>query len=194
MGYPNGTVPTPPGVRVHPTPIYETLAMLVVFAILFRMARRRQPAWFVFGWYLVLTGVERLLVEFVRINPVVALGLTQPQWVAIGSIVLGAVIVYFVRGRAPVTMPATAGGGRAGDGGVKAEDGGGEEGGDAKAAGSGRPAEGSKAVADGETAEGGMPTAEDGATDVGAASGDAVAAEDHPAVRTTGDLRRRRCR
>ena len=27
MGYPKGTVPTPPGVKVHPTPIYEILIM-----------------------------------------------------------------------------------------------------------------------------------------------------------------------
>ncbi|MSX02483.1 MAG: prolipoprotein diacylglyceryl transferase, partial [Actinobacteria bacterium] len=27
MGYPNGTVPTAPGVTVHPTPVYETLAL-----------------------------------------------------------------------------------------------------------------------------------------------------------------------
>ena len=26
MGYPHGTVPTPPGVRVQPTPIYETVS------------------------------------------------------------------------------------------------------------------------------------------------------------------------
>ena len=27
MGYPHGTLPTPPGVKVQPTPIYETVAM-----------------------------------------------------------------------------------------------------------------------------------------------------------------------
>ena len=30
MGYPHGTVPTAPGVTVHPTPIYETLVMGLV--------------------------------------------------------------------------------------------------------------------------------------------------------------------
>jgi phosphatidylglycerol---prolipoprotein diacylglyceryl transferase len=143
MGYPNGTVPTPPGVRVQPTPIYEIIAMTIVFVVLYRMARRPQPAWWVFGWYLVLAGVERLLVEFVRRNPVIALGLTEPQLVAIGSIVLGALIVYFVRGHAPVRMPAaaTAGGsagGSAGDSGVAGSSSvrsGGGEGGDASAGG-----------------------------------------------------------
>jgi phosphatidylglycerol:prolipoprotein diacylglycerol transferase len=75
-----------------------------VFLVLYWLAKREQPAWYVFGWYLVLTGAERLLVEFIRINPIWFAGLTQPQWVAIGSIILGTVVVVVQRGRAPVLM------------------------------------------------------------------------------------------
>ena len=71
MGYPNGTVPTPPGVEVHPTPIYEIIAMAFVVWILWRLATRYDKSgWWTFGWFLVLSGIERFLVEFVRINPV----------------------------------------------------------------------------------------------------------------------------
>src|SRR5205823_2342228 len=37
MGYPHGTVPTPPGVTVLPTPIYETVSMGLVAWWLWRM-------------------------------------------------------------------------------------------------------------------------------------------------------------
>jgi phosphatidylglycerol---prolipoprotein diacylglyceryl transferase len=104
MAFPNGTVPTPPGVRVHPTPIYEILIMIVVFLVLYRMAKKPQPSWYVFGWFLVLSGAERVLVEFWRRNPVWFAGLTAAQWVSIGSIVLGATIVLVMRGRPPVTV------------------------------------------------------------------------------------------
>jgi phosphatidylglycerol:prolipoprotein diacylglycerol transferase len=101
MGYPHGTVPTPPGVRVQPTPVYEILAMSVVFWVLWRMAKKDQPPWYVFGWFLVLSAVERFLVEFVRRNPIWFWHLTQPQWVAVGSFVLGVGVILATR-RKPV--------------------------------------------------------------------------------------------
>ena len=39
MGYPNGTVPTPPGVTVHPTPVYEILMMAPISYVLWRLAK-----------------------------------------------------------------------------------------------------------------------------------------------------------
>jgi len=101
MGYPHGTVPTPPGVKVHPTPVYEILAMALVVWILWRLATRYDKSgWWTFGWFLVLSGIERILVEFVRINPVWFAGLTQPQWVSIASVAIGSalVIVFGRRG------------------------------------------------------------------------------------------------
>jgi len=108
MGYPHGTVPTPPGVRVQPTPIYEILIMLVVFWVLWRMAKKDQPPWYVFGWFLVLSAVERFPIEFLRRNPIWFWHLTQPQWVAIVSFVLGVGIILVTRHKpvAQVTPPA----------------------------------------------------------------------------------------
>ncbi len=98
MAYPNGTVPTPPGVTVHPTPVYETLAMAAVTWVLWRLATRAQRSgWWTFGWFLVLSGAERFLVEFVRRNPVWLAGLTQPQWVAVASVAVGLVLVAVCR-------------------------------------------------------------------------------------------------
>jgi len=99
MGYPHGVVPTPPGVTVHPTPVYETLIMLAVFVVLFRMAKKPQPGWYVFGWFLVLQGIERFLVEFLRLNPVLGLGLTSPQWIGIAGVIGGVVMILVTRKR-----------------------------------------------------------------------------------------------
>ena len=101
MGYPHGTVPTPPGVKVHPTPIYEIIAMGFVVWILWRLATRYDKSgWWTFGWFLILAAVERFAVEFVRRNPVWFAGLTQPQWVAIVSVIIGIVLVL-VFGKRP---------------------------------------------------------------------------------------------
>jgi phosphatidylglycerol:prolipoprotein diacylglycerol transferase len=89
MGYPDGTVPTDPGVTVHPTPIYETLAMGLVAWLLWRYRDRVRPG-VLFAWYLVAAGLERFLVEFVRRNEPSALGLTTPQWESIAIFLAGA--------------------------------------------------------------------------------------------------------
>jgi phosphatidylglycerol:prolipoprotein diacylglycerol transferase len=90
MGYPHGTVPTPHGVTVQPTPIYETLAMGLIAWWLWRARDRFAPG-LLFAAYLVLSGFERLLVEFIRRNHEVFVGLTAPQLESIGLMVIGVV-------------------------------------------------------------------------------------------------------
>ena len=87
MAYPHGEVPTTQ--TVHPTPIYESLAMGLVAIVLWRLRDRLRPG-LLFALYLVLSGTERLLVEFIRRNHEVAAGLTAPQLESIGLIVVGA--------------------------------------------------------------------------------------------------------
>ena len=87
MAYPEGTVAT--DVPVHPTPIYETLAMGLVTYVLWRLRASFRPG-LLFALYLVLAGVERLLVEFIRRNDEVLLGLTQAQLLSVAMIAVGA--------------------------------------------------------------------------------------------------------
>jgi phosphatidylglycerol:prolipoprotein diacylglycerol transferase len=86
MAYPEGTVPTE--VPVHPTPIYETLAMALVTYVLWRLRFSFRPG-LLFALYLVLAGAERFLVEFVRRNEELALGLTQAQFLSVVMIAAG---------------------------------------------------------------------------------------------------------
>jgi phosphatidylglycerol:prolipoprotein diacylglycerol transferase len=99
MGYPHGTVPTPPGVTVQPTPIYETAAMALLAYALWRLRDRVRPG-VVFALYLLLSGLERLLVEFIRRNHEVLVGLTAPQLESVGLCLIGlAWLASLVRGR-----------------------------------------------------------------------------------------------
>ena len=110
MAYPHGVVPTL--VPVHPTPVYEMLAMGLAAAVLWRL---RVRSWAqngaLLGLYLVLAGVERLLVEFVRINPRSVMGLTVAQVTSIIAVAVGLWIFASRRGvpvarAAPVRPPA----------------------------------------------------------------------------------------
>jgi phosphatidylglycerol:prolipoprotein diacylglycerol transferase len=90
MGYPHGTVPTPPGVRVQPTPIYETVSMCLLAYFLWQLRDRVRPG-VIFALYLVFSGLERFLVEFIRRNKEILWGLTAPQLESIVALVVGAV-------------------------------------------------------------------------------------------------------
>ena len=79
-----------PGVTVHPTPIYETLAMGLFALVLWRLRDRFRPGDAV-RLYLVGAGLERFLVEFVRRNEHVLGGLTAAQLESLTLIVAGAV-------------------------------------------------------------------------------------------------------
>jgi phosphatidylglycerol:prolipoprotein diacylglycerol transferase len=73
-------VPYPPGVRVHPTPVYEFLQSALILAILWALRKRSYPAGTLFWLYLMLAGLARAMVEIWRINPPVALGMSEAQW------------------------------------------------------------------------------------------------------------------
>lgn len=101
MAYPDATVPT--DTPVHPTPIYETLAMGIVAIVLWRL-RDRFRAGLLFAIYLFAAGLERFLIEFIRRNEDVALGLTQAQLLSVAMMLAGG--IWFARAdRSQPTAP-----------------------------------------------------------------------------------------
>jgi phosphatidylglycerol:prolipoprotein diacylglycerol transferase len=96
MAYPDGTVPTDE--KVHPTPIYETLTMGLVAYVLWTLRDRVRPG-ALFALYLVCAGVERFLVEFVRRNDAVLVGLTEAQLVSVAMAIAGGVWLARIRVR-----------------------------------------------------------------------------------------------
>ena len=100
MSFPHGLVPTTQ--RVHPTPIYELLVALLIAAYLWRRGTksadgRTPPLGQITGEYLVLSGVARFLVEFIRINPRIYWGMTNAQVASLGSIAAGILLIVWAR-------------------------------------------------------------------------------------------------
>ena len=116
MSFPHGLVPTtgpwdpeshsgvclnfglPENCTVHPTPIYEFLMWLAIAAFLWYMGTKSlfgpKAKGEIFCNYLVLTGIARFLIEFIRINPRSFFGMTNAQTASVGSILFGAVLLW----------------------------------------------------------------------------------------------------
>jgi len=107
MAYPDGEVPT--SEEVHPTPVYETLAMGLIALALWHLRDRFRPG-ILFALYLVLAGTERFLVEFLRRNADVAAGLTGAQLESLALLIAGAAWLLIARRRGGWSPGAGAGG------------------------------------------------------------------------------------
>jgi phosphatidylglycerol:prolipoprotein diacylglycerol transferase len=115
MAFPNGLVPTtgsqgiclrsgwPENCAVHPTPIYEFAVGMLIFWYLWRRGARaiRHPLapGVITGEFLILSGLARFLVEFIRINPRVFLGMSNAQVSALLTAVAGIILLLIVRRR-----------------------------------------------------------------------------------------------
>jgi phosphatidylglycerol:prolipoprotein diacylglycerol transferase len=64
--------------------------MVIVFAILWRLRTRIRAPGVLLCVYLILTGAARFAVEFIRLNPKAALGLTLYQWISLALLAGGA--------------------------------------------------------------------------------------------------------
>ena len=91
--FPGGIVPD--NTPLHPTPIYEFLTMVIIFFILWQLRKKAWPDGKLFTVYLVLAGLERLLVEFIRLNPRILFGLSEAQIVSIILILAGVIGYYY---------------------------------------------------------------------------------------------------
>ena len=98
MGYPNGTEPTAPGVSVYPTPIIETITMGILAWVLWRLRDRFAPG-VLFGIYLVVSSVERFLVEFLRRNSDLAVGMTLAQLTSLALAAIGCAMILSFKDR-----------------------------------------------------------------------------------------------
>jgi phosphatidylglycerol:prolipoprotein diacylglycerol transferase len=97
-------LPTPGDIPVHPTPLYEAISQFllcgVLLALSWNIGRGRR-----FGFFLCWFGLSRFLVEFIRLNPILPIGLTSDQVLSIVSFGLG---LWFMLGPVPTSEPAIA--------------------------------------------------------------------------------------
>ena len=93
----------PADCRVYPTPIYEFIAGALIFWYLWRRGRRaiQHPLapGVITGEFLVFFGLERFLVEFLRINPRVILGMSNAQFAALLTMLAGIILLILARRR-----------------------------------------------------------------------------------------------
>jgi phosphatidylglycerol:prolipoprotein diacylglycerol transferase len=84
------------GVYYTPMPVYEIIANLVIFAILWQLRKRSWPDGRLFLVYLTLYSVERFFLAFTSSYRIIAFGLTQSQIIALFGFALGAILLVLM--------------------------------------------------------------------------------------------------
>ncbi len=81
--YTNPNTYAPLGVATHPSPVYEIIWLLVVFAVIYRLRGRLKPDEALFVAYLGLYSFGRFFINFSRVNDPFFFGLHQAQFLAL---------------------------------------------------------------------------------------------------------------
>lgn len=85
-------------VPVYPTSLYESLMMILIFSIIFFVLNKKiKYPGMLFGTYLAMQGVERLLIESIRVNNklhFLGMEVTQAQIIATCLIISGITIIF----------------------------------------------------------------------------------------------------
>jgi phosphatidylglycerol:prolipoprotein diacylglycerol transferase len=125
MKFPQGTPPTtgqyllrefgvhlPAGaapsdlLAVHPTELYEVALMLLAFWLIWRLRRHAHAAGWLFGVYLVLGGIERFVIEFLRAKDDRVLGpFTLAQATSVLMVLVGALLLSRWSRKDAFTLP-----------------------------------------------------------------------------------------
>ena len=90
--YPNNVIGADPGL-VFPTPFYEILMMGFVFLILWNIRKKITIPGVMFGLYLVFNGLERFLIEKIRVNTHVWGTITQAEIISSVLMLAGVVMI-----------------------------------------------------------------------------------------------------
>lgn len=83
---------------VYPTPIYETIMGVSIFAFLWMIRKKMPYPGLVTGIYMILIGIERFSIELIRVNTkynFAGLQFTQAEFISTLLIIGGAVILFF---------------------------------------------------------------------------------------------------
>lgn len=91
---PNALVPDL-GVYYTPMPVYEIIANLLIFTVLWQLRTRKWADGTLFLIYLILYSLERFLLAFTSSYQITALGLTQSQIVALFGLSAAIIVLAF---------------------------------------------------------------------------------------------------
>ncbi len=90
----NKVLPQP----VFPTPLYETIMGLLLFLMLMFLRKRIRIPGVLFGIYLVVNGIERFLIEKIRVNTtytIFGFHPTQAELISAGLVISGIVLIIY---------------------------------------------------------------------------------------------------
>ena len=96
MEFRDGSPPTSPGVSVQPTQLYESFSSIMIFFVLMYLRPRLKRDWSLGLVYLMMAGVERFLVEYVRFQ---RSGQSQQQILALSTAVIAGIVFIWVQMR-----------------------------------------------------------------------------------------------
>lgn len=91
---------------VYPTALYEAIACISLFFVLWQMRKKIIAPGVLFSVYLIMNGVERFLVELIRVNTkynVLGLSFTQAELISLILFTSGVYGVYYFRKKAVTT-------------------------------------------------------------------------------------------
>jgi len=86
--FPEGLPPT--AVPVHPTQLYEAVALIPVALLLLRWRKQGRPDRVVLGAYFVMAGTLRFAIEFIRVNERVFGIFTVAHLASLAAVIVGA--------------------------------------------------------------------------------------------------------
>ncbi|HVB04229.1 MAG TPA: prolipoprotein diacylglyceryl transferase family protein [Chitinophagaceae bacterium] len=91
-------------VGVFPTPLYELTMCLILFAILWRIRKKIRIPGVIFGIYLIMAGMERFLIETIRVNNryhFFGISPTQAEIISPVLVLTGLVLIWYLRRNPP---------------------------------------------------------------------------------------------
>lgn len=83
---------------VYPTPLYEIILAIILFVLLWSIRKKIKTAGKISALYLILNGIERFIIEFIRVNPrneFWGISITNSQAFAILYIIAGVLLYIF---------------------------------------------------------------------------------------------------
>ncbi|ANI88793.1 diacylglyceryl transferase [Arachidicoccus ginsenosidimutans] len=84
---------------VFPTPLYEIITCVILFGVLWSIRKKISYPGILFGWYLILNGTERFLIEHIRVNTKYDIPFhpSQAEIISLCLIIIGIVLVTMAR-------------------------------------------------------------------------------------------------
>ena len=89
---------------VFPTPLYESITCILLFFLMWSMRKKIVTPGIMFSWYLLFNGIERFLVELIRVNAkyhVAGIDFSQGQLISLLLILAGIAGLFYFRKKRP---------------------------------------------------------------------------------------------